>query len=83
MSEPRLEPDELSTLKSLVNSSDWKAYRDLMEEHRDHLNKSALLKLDERDFERAFGLRVRAKEADAQLDLINSRLAELKKEREE
>ena len=79
MPEPKLEPNEFATWKSLIQSDDWKVYRDLLEEHKNHLNNQALLELEKREFEKAFAYRIRAIEANKWLQLVGERLTELRK----
>ena len=79
MPEPKLEPNEFSTWKNLVQSEDWHVYRELLKEHKEHLNQQALLELEKRGFEKAFAYRIRAVEVNKWLQLVDERLAELKK----
>lgn len=79
MPEPRLEPNEFATWKNLINSDDWRTYRELLNDHKDHLNQQALLELEKREFEKAFAYRLRAVEAMKWLQLVDVRLAELRK----
>jgi hypothetical protein len=81
--EPKLEPNELSTINNLVNFTDWQEFQDLLKDHKDHLNNQALLELEKRDFEKAYGFRVRAVEANKILQLVGNRLAEIKKEKKD
>ena len=79
MPEPKLEPNEFATWKNLVSSDDWRVYKELLSEHKDHLNQQALLELEKREFEKAFMYRIKAVEASKWLQLVDGRLADLRK----
>ena len=71
--------DPALRLKDLVNSDDWKEFVEIIHEHKESLNFQALLEIQNRDFEKAYGLRLRAIEAAKILQAVNGRLSELKK----
>jgi hypothetical protein len=71
MSDPALR------LKDLVNSSDWKEFASLLKEHKETLDSQTLQKVEKREFEEAYGLRLRAIEAAKILQAVDGRLSEL------
>jgi hypothetical protein len=81
MTEPEDKGDlilEAETWKELVTSDNWRYFKELLRERRNYLNKQALLKLDNREDDFAFGYRLRAIECDAILQRVSDRLVELK-----
>lgn len=72
-------PDPALRLKDLVNSDDWKEFSDILKEHKESLDTQALQDLERRDFEKAYGLRLRAIEAAKILQAVDGRLSEIRK----
>lgn len=72
-------PDPALRLRDLVNSDDWKEFVEILKEHKETLDSQTLQEIEKRDFEKAYGLRLRAIEAAKILQAVYGRLSELKK----
>ena len=72
--------DPALRLKDLVNSEDWREFSDILKEHKESLDTQALQELERRDFEKAYGLRLRSIEAAKILQAVDGRLSEIKKQ---
>lgn len=68
------------TWKDIVNSDGWKYFKDLLEDHRDYLQEQVLISVSRRKFDEASDFSARADECSKILSLVDSRLADLKKE---
>jgi hypothetical protein len=73
-------PDPSLRLKDLVNSEDWKEFTEILKEHKETLDSQALQEIEKRDFEKAYGLRLRAIEAAKILQAVSGKLSELRKQ---
>ena len=69
---------ESTAWQEIITSENWKYFKELLREHKNFLNKQALLSIDNRNNDEATFYRVRARECDAILQLVDGRLAELK-----
>lgn len=69
---------ELETWREIIQSSGWRVFKDLLEEHIEYLNNQSLLMIDKREFEDARDFRTRATECKSILMAVDGRLLELK-----
>lgn len=71
---------ELDTWKDIVSSDGWKLFKDLLDEHRKHLEWQVIISVGNKKFEDASDYCSRASECKKILQLVDGRLAELRKE---
>lgn len=74
---------ELGFWRDLIKSEDWKYFRKMMADHKDHLEKQALMAVSARKFDDAVCFKARAEEAEKILQLVEGRLAEIKDRKNE
>ena len=80
MNEPKYDLSILDTWRDIINSDGWKLFLDLLEDHQDYLEEQVLIAVKCKDFDRASDMSSRADECRKILQLVSSRLDELKKE---
>ena len=70
----------LDTWREIITSDGWILFRDLLGAHQAYLESQVLVSVKTKDIDRAMDCSSRADECKKILSLVDSRLAELKKE---
>ena len=70
----------LDTWREIITSDGWILFRDLLGDHQAYLESQVLVSVKTKDIDRAMDCSSRADECKKILSLVDSRLAELKKE---
>ena len=78
--EDRQDLNLLDTWRDIIQSDNWKLFKDLLAEHQAYLESQVLVSVKTKDIDRAMDCSSRADECKKILSLVDSRLAELKKE---
>lgn len=69
---------EISFWQDLIKSEDWKYFKNILDTHKEHLNKQVVLLVRSKKHEDASYFAARAEECEKILQLVEGRLAELK-----
>lgn len=70
---------ELDSWRDLIQSDNWKYFKELLSEHKTYLEAQVIVSVANRKYEEASDYNSRASECSKILQLVESRLAELKK----
>jgi len=71
---------ELDTWRDIVRSDGWVIFKDLLNTHKDFLERQVIISVSTRDFDNAAKYESRADECKKIIQLVTTRLSEIKKE---
>lgn len=71
--------NELDAWRDVVLSDNWVVLKDLLESHKEHLEKQVIISVSQRDFEEAYRYEARLDECKKIVQLVEGRLKELSK----
>lgn len=70
---------ELETWRDLIQSDNWRYFKELLAEHKAYLEAQVIVSVANRKFEEASDYSARANECSKILSMVTDRLSELKK----